>query len=155
MLINDPLEGAVWRSKRFSLFELGSEAKVIGVRGVDGVEKVNGAPFVWLGNKASRLLVVSKTAETATFSAWECSTGPSSPENEHRQIRVSINGNVQEVEVSGAFSMKVPLKPGLNFLDLIRQDLPTVMAQSSGDPQARPLGLWNYRIRSNDRHQVK
>jgi hypothetical protein len=155
VLINEPLEGAVWRNERFSLFELGSEAKVIGVRGVDGVEQVNGAPFVWLGNKASRFLVVSKTAETATFSAWECSTGPASPENEHRQIRVSINGNVQEVDVSGAFSMEVPLKPGLNFLDLIRQDPPTVTAQSSGDPQARPLGLWNYRISSNARDQVR
>jgi hypothetical protein len=148
VLINEPLEGAVWKNERFSLFELGSKAKVISVRGVDGVEQVNGKPFVWLGNKANRFLVVSKIAQTGSFSAWECSTGPIGPENEHRQIRVSINGNVQEVDVSGAFSMEVPLKPGLNFLDLVRQDAPTVAAQSSGDPHARPLGLWNYRISS-------
>jgi hypothetical protein len=136
-------------------FRTRNQARVIGVRGVDGVEQVNGAPFVWLGNKASRFLIVSKIAGPATFSAWECSTGPGGPENEHRQIRVSINGKVQEVDVSGAFSMEVPLKPALNFLDLIRQDPPMAAAQSSGDPQARPLGLWNYRISSNARDQVR
>jgi hypothetical protein len=151
VLINEPLEGAVWKNERFSLFELGSEAKVIGVRGVDGVKQVNGKPFVWLGNKASRFLIVSKIAETATFTASECLTGPSDSRQKDAQIQASINGSVQQVDVSGVFSIEVLLKPGLNILDLVYQDTPTVSAPSSGDPKARPLGLWDYRISSKPR----
>jgi hypothetical protein len=95
--------------------------------------------FGW-GTRRAAFWSFLKINQPASFSTWECSTGPSGSENEHRQIRVSINGNVQEVDVSEAFSMEVPLKPGLNFLGPVRQDPPTVAAQSSGDPQARPLG---------------
>ena len=136
VLVNEPLAGALWSNERFSLWELDDQAKVIGVRGADGLEQVNGKPFVWLGNKASRFLIISKTAQTATFSAWECLTGPSDPENKDRQIHVSINGNARQVDVSGVCSIEVPLKPGLNFLDLANED-----------SKKLPLGLWNFRIK--------
>jgi hypothetical protein len=107
---------------------------------------VNGKPFVWLGNKASRFLIVSKIAQTAKFSAMECVTGPSRPENEDRQIRISIDGNVSEADLTGALSVEMPLKPGLNSLEITWQDAPAVSAHSDGAPRAFPLGLWDYRI---------
>jgi hypothetical protein len=134
VLINEPLDGAVWRNERFSLFELATQAKVIGVRGAERIEQVKGKPLVWMGNNPIRFLIVSKTAQTATFSAWECLTGSSRPENELRQIHILINGNVQPVEASADLSVAVTLKPGLNFLDL------------AGQESALPFGLWNYRI---------
>jgi hypothetical protein len=151
VLVNEPLAGAVWSNQRFSLLELGNQAKVIGVRGANGVQQVNGKPFVWLGSKPRRFLIVSKIAQTATFSALECLTGPSDPEKKDPQIQASINGNVQQVNVSGVCSIEVLLKPGLNLLDLVYQETPTVPGQSSGDQKARPLGLWNYRISSEPR----
>jgi hypothetical protein len=57
VLINEPIDGAVWKNERFSLLELGSQAKLLGVRSANGLEPVN-EDFVWLGEKASRFLIV-------------------------------------------------------------------------------------------------
>jgi hypothetical protein len=151
VLVNESIEGAAWRNERFSLLELRSQAKLIGVQGADGSKQLNGKPFVWLGKTASRFLIVSTIAQTAKFSALECLTGPNRLEDKDRQIRISIGGKVWwQADVSGALSIEVPLKPGLNFLDFACQDSPTVSAQSKDDPSALPLGLWDYRISSRD-----
>jgi hypothetical protein len=148
VLVNERMEGAAWKNELYSLLELGSQAKIIGVQGANGLEDVNGKPLVWLGNDASRFLIVSNFAQTANFSAWECLTGPNRLEDKDRKIRISIGGKVWQADISGALSVEVPLKPGLNFLDLAYQDSPTVAAQSTGDADALPLGLWDYRISS-------
>jgi len=145
-LINGPIEGAVWKNERFSLLELGSQATLIGVQGANGLANVNGKPFVWLSENASRFLIVSKVAQTANFLAWESLTGPSSPENKDRRIRISTGGNVWQEDVSGALSVEVPLKPGLNYLDIASLDSRAVSARSGDHPGAFPLGLWEYRI---------
>jgi hypothetical protein len=146
VLVNEPIEGAIWKNERFSLLELGSQAKLISVQGVNGLEHVNGKPFVWLGNSETRFLIVSSIAQTANFSALKCLTGPGPPENKNRHIRISIGGKVWQADVSGTLSIEVPLKPGLNFLDIACQDSPTVSAQPGNDAGVFPLGLWNYRI---------
>jgi hypothetical protein len=150
VLVNKRIEGAVWNNQRFSLFELPFQAKVIGVQAPNALEHLNGKPFVWLGKNATRFFIVSEIAQTATFSALECLTGPIRPEDKDRQIRISIGGNVWHADVSGALSLEVPLRPGLNFLDIAYQDSPTVSAPPEGDTQAIPLGLWDYRISSKD-----
>jgi hypothetical protein len=111
---------------------------------------VNGKPFVWLGNDATRFLIVSKIAQRANFSAEEFLTGPSRPEDNDRQIRISIGGDSWLTDVSRALPLQVPLKQGLNFLDIARQDSPAVSAQPDGDPRVLPLGLWDYRISSKE-----
>jgi len=150
VLVNKRIDGAVWNNQRFSLFELPFQAKVIGVQAPNALEHLNGKPFVWLGKNATRFFIVSEIAQTATFSALECLTGPIRPEDKDRQIRISIGGNVWHADVSGALSLEVPLRPGLNFLDIAYQDSPTVSAPPEGDTQAIPLGLWDYRISSKD-----
>ena len=151
VLVNERIEGALWNNQRFSLFELAIQARLRSdVQAPNGLEHVNGKPFVWLGNNATRFLIVSKIAQTANFSAWECLTGPSRPEDRDRQIRISIGGNVWQADVTGTLSLEVPLKPGLNFLDIACQDSPTVSAQPNGDPRTFPLGLWDYRISSKE-----
>jgi hypothetical protein len=146
VLINKRIEGALWNNQRFSLFELPIQARLVDVQAPNGLEHLNGKPFVWLGNNATRFLIVSKIVQTATFSAWECLTGPSRPEDRDRQIRISIGGNVWQADVAGTLSLKVPLKPGLNFLDIACEDSSAVSAQANGDTKAVPLGLWDYRI---------
>jgi hypothetical protein len=146
VLINGPIEGAVWKNERFSLFEFASQAEVITVQAPNGLEHVNGKPFVWVGNTAARFLIVSKIAQTVYFSALECLAGLSSEQSKDRQIRISIGGNVSQTDVTGALSIKVPLKPGLNFLEIASQDSPAISADPDGDPRALPLGLWDYRI---------
>jgi hypothetical protein len=146
VLVNKRIEDAVWANQRFSLLELPVQAKLVDVQAPNGLQQANGKPFVWLGNNATRFLIVSKIAQTATFSAAECLTGPSRPEYKDRQIRVSIGSDVWQTDVSGALSLQVPLKPGLNFLDIACQDSSTGPEQSNGDATALPLGLWNYRI---------
>jgi len=148
VLVNKHIEGAVWNNQRFSLLELPVQAKVVDVQAPNGLERVNGKPFVWLGDSATRFLIVSKIAQTATFSAEGCLTSPSRTEDKDRQIRISIGGNVWQADVTGALSVQVPLKPGLNFLDITRQDSSTVSEQANGDTKALPLGLWNYQIGS-------
>lgn len=147
VLVNEPIEGAIWKNERFSLLELGNGPKLFGVQGA-GLEELNGKPFVWLGNKPTRFLLISKNAQTANFSAWL--TGPSRPEDQNRQIGISIGGNTWQVEVSGVLSVQVPLKAGLNYLDIASQDSSTVSAQSEDDPKALPLGLWDYRISNRE-----
>jgi hypothetical protein len=146
MLVNKRMEDAVWQNHRFSLLELGSQPILIGVQAPNGLEKLNGKPFVWLGNNATRFFIISKIAQTAIFSAGECLTDPSGPVDNDRQIRISADGNVWQTQVSGTLSIEVPLKPGLNFLDIACQDSSTGPEQSNGDATALPLGLWNYRI---------
>ena len=146
VLVNKRMEGAVWNNQRFSLLELGSQPILIGVQAANGVERVNGKPFVWLGDNATRFLIVSKIPQTATFSAKECITGPTRPKNKDRQIHIAIGGNVWQADVSGALSFQVPLKPGLNFLDIACQDSSTVSEQPNGDTGALPVGIWDYRI---------
>jgi hypothetical protein len=146
VLVNKRIAGALWNNQRFSLLQLPVQAKLVDVQAPNGLQRVNGKPFVWLGNNATRFLIVSKIAQTATFSAGECLTGPSRTEDKDRQIRISIGGNVWQVDVSGALSLQVPLNPGLNFLDIACQDRPAASAQASGDTKALPLGLWDYRI---------
>ena len=146
VLVNKRMEGAVWQNHRFSLLELASQPILIGVQAPNGLEDVNGKPFVWLGNNVTRFLIVSKIAQTATFSAAVCLTGPSHPEDKNRQIRMSIGGNVWQAEVSGTLSIQVPLKSGLNFLGIASQDASMVSAQPEGEPRVLPLGLWDYRI---------
>jgi hypothetical protein len=146
VLVNERLEGAVWNNQRFSLLELGKQPILIGVRAPNGLEHVNGKPFVWLGTNATRFLIVSKIAQTATFSAEECRTGPSGPADKDRRIRISTEGNVWQADVSGTFSTEVALKPGLNILDIACQDSPAVSEQANGDPKALPVGLCDYRI---------
>jgi hypothetical protein len=147
VLINGPIEGAIWKNEHFSLLELGSEVKLIGVQG-PGLGEVNGKPFAWLGNTATRFLLVSKNTQTAIFSAWL--TGPVRPEDEKRRIGISIGGNTWQTEASGVLSIQVPLKTGLNYLDILSEDSPTVSARSEDDPKALPLGLWDYRISNRD-----
>jgi len=145
VLVNLRVDGAVWQNHRFSLLELGSQPRLINVQAPNGLEHVNYKPFVWLGNKPTRFFIISKIAQTANFSAEECLTGPS-PEVKDRQIRISTGGNVWQADVKGTLSIEVPLKPGLNILDIACQDSPTVPAQPYRDARALPLGLWDYRI---------
>ena len=150
VLVNKRIEGALWNNQRFSLLELPIQARLVDVQAPNGLEHVNGKPFVWLGNNATRFLIVSKIVQTATFSAWECLTGPSRPEDRDRRIRISIGGNVWQADVAGALSLQVPLKPGLNFLDIACDDSSTVSAQANGDTKAaspRSLGLSNRQLR--------
>jgi hypothetical protein len=146
VLVNKRIEGAVWNNQRFSLFELPMRAEVVDVQAPNGLEHVNGKPFVWLGNNATRFLIVSKIAQTATFSAEECLSGPARSEDKTRHIRISMGGNAWQADVSGALSIEVPLKPGLNFLAIACQDSSTVSEQANGNSRALPLGLWDYRI---------
>jgi hypothetical protein len=143
VVVNKPIEGAIWKNERFSLLELGRQARLIGVQGI-GSEEVNGKPFAWLGNNDTRFFLVSKYAQTAIFSARLI--GPGRPEDEKRRIWVSVGGNTWQTEASGALSIQVPLKAGLNYLDIRSEDFPTVSARSKDDPKALPLGLWDYRI---------
>jgi hypothetical protein len=145
VLVNKRIEGAVWNNQRFSLFELPIQAKLIGVQAPNALEHVNGKPFVWLWDNATRFFIVSEIAQTATFSAEECLSVPSRPEDKDRRICISIGGNVWQADVSGALSIEVPLKPGLNFLDIAYQDS-RVSEQPNGDARPRPIGLWDYRI---------
>jgi hypothetical protein len=146
VLVNKRMEGAVWNNQRFSLLELGSQPILISVQAPNGLEHLNGQPIVWLGTNATRFLIVSKIAQTATFSAEECRTGPSGPADKDRPIRISTDGSVWQADLSGTFSTEVALKPGLNFLDIACQDSLTVPEQPNGDPKALPLGLWDYRV---------
>ena len=148
VLVNQPIEGAVWKNERFSLFELGSQPKLIDVQGANGLQHVNGKPFVWLGNNASRFLIISNMAQTAEFQAWPI--GPSRPENKDRQIRISIGDNVWQADGSGTLSLEVPLKPGLNYLDIACEVSPKLSAEPDGQPRTFPLGLWDTRISSQE-----
>jgi len=150
VLVNKHIEGAVWNNQRFSLLELGSQPILVSVQAPNVLEHLNGKPIVWLGNNATRFFIVSKVAQTANFSAEECVIGPSRREDKDRQIRISIGDNVWQAAVSGALAIEVALKPGLNFLDIARQDSPTVSEQPNGDARALPIGLWDYRISSKD-----
>ena len=146
LLVNKRIEGTLWNNQRFSLLELPVQAKLVDVQAPHGLEHVNGKPFVWLGNNATRFLIVSKIAQLATFSAEGCLTGASDPEDKDRQIRISISDHVWLADVSGVVSAQVPLKPGLNFLDITRRDASTGSAQGNGDTNSLPLGLWDFRI---------
>ena len=72
--------------------------------------------------------------------------------NKDRQIRISTGGKVWQADASGSLSIQVPLKPGLNVLDIVCQDPGTNSADSNGETIALPLGLWDYRIA--DREEV-
>jgi hypothetical protein len=148
VLVNEPIEGAVWKNERFSLLELGRQAKLIGAQSGNRLEDVNGEPFVWLGDKATRFLIVSGIEQTANFSAWL--TGPIQLEGKDRQIRISIGGKVWQENVLGTLSIEVPLKPGLNVLEIKSQDSPAASRQPQDDRNEFPLGLWDYRINSKD-----
>jgi len=150
MLVNERIEGAVWQNHRFSLLELGSRPILIGIQAPNGLEYLNGKPLVWLGNNATRFFIVSKIALTANFSAEECLTGPNRPEVKDRQIRISVGGNVWRADVKGTLSLEVPLKAGLNYLDIVCQDPPTVSVRANGDPSTLPIGLWDYQISSKE-----
>jgi hypothetical protein len=63
-------------------------------------------------------------------------------------MRISIGGNVWQADVTGALSIEVALKPGLNFLEIAYQSSPTFSALANGDQMALPLGLWDYQISS-------
>ena len=131
LLVSEHLEGAVWENHRFSLLELAAQPKLIGVQGPNAVGHVNGKPFAWLGNNATRFLIVSKIAQTANFSALECLAGPRCSRDKDRHIHISIGGNLRKVDVSGVLSIEVSLKPGLNVLEIACQDFPTVSPQPS------------------------
>jgi hypothetical protein len=172
LLVSERLEGAVWNNQRFSLLELAGQPRLIGVQAPNALEQVSGKPFVWLGKNTTRFLIVSKIAQTANFSALECLNSPRSPQDKDRQIHISIGGKVWKVDVSGALFIEVPLKPGLNVLEIACQDFPTVLpqpnnetkydstdiataalqvlAQPNGDTRGLPLGLWDYRISSKE-----
>jgi hypothetical protein len=146
VLVNKRIEGALWNNQRFSLLALGDQPTLIGVTAPAGSEQVNGKPFVWLGNKATQFLIVSKTEQTATFSATGSLTGSSRPQGEDQQIRISIGGDVWRANLAGTLSVQVPLKPGLNHLEITYPDSSAVSERSSGDTKASPAGLWDYRI---------
>jgi hypothetical protein len=150
VLVNKRMDGAIWSNQRFSLLELGSEPILISVEAPSGVEELNGKPIVWLGNNATRFSIVSNIAQEATFSAEECLTGPSRPEDKDRQIRISTDDNVWQADVSGALSIEMALKPGLNFLDIASKDSSTVSERFKHDTKALLLGLSDYRISSKD-----
>ena len=144
VLVNKRIEDAVWRNGRFSLLEFGNQPILIGIQAPYGSSQVNGKPFVWLGNNPTRFFIISDSAQTATFSAAEILTGSSRAESNH--IRISAGGNVWQADPKGTLSLEVPLKPGLNFLDVACQDSPAVSAQHVSDTTALPFGLWDYRI---------
>ena len=95
---------------------------LIGVQAQSSPKHLNGKPIVWLGNKATCFFIVSRVAQTATFSAEACLTGPSRPEDKDRQIRISTGGNVAGRGIGSSLAAST-LKPGLNFLDIARQVL--------------------------------
>jgi hypothetical protein len=96
------------------------------------------------------LLYRFENCADGNFFGRGCLTAPSRPEDKDRQIRFSTGSNVWQAEVSGAFSLQVPLKAGLNHLDIVRRDPPMVLAHANGDPLALPLGLWDYRISNKE-----
>ena len=164
VLVNGSIEGAIWKNERFSLFELADQARLIGVgttvslaafakldwfQAPNGLELPNGKPFVWLGNNATRFLIVSSKAQTREIFRRGNIAGPGRPEDRDRHVRIAIGGNVFQAAVTGSLSIEVPLKPGLNYLDIVCQDPPTVSAPANSDPSvsARSLGLSNQQQR--------
>ena len=105
VLVNGPIEGAIWKNERFSLFELTDQAKLIGVgttvslaafakldwfQAPNDLELPNGKPFVWLGNNATRFLIVSKQGADRKFFCVGISSRPGLPQDRDRHLRISI-----------------------------------------------------------------
>ena len=67
VLVNERIEGAVWKNQRFSLLELGKQPTLIGVQAPNGLEHVSGKPFVWLGTNPTRFFIVSKMRKRHIF----------------------------------------------------------------------------------------
>lgn len=114
----------------------------------NGLEQYENLPFFWMGGEATEIRVRTDTAGKITFVA-DLIPGPSLPETNIRNIRVSSTEETMDLVVSEAekqllFTIKVD--EGENIITILSLDKPTIKELPNGDQRPLMLGVLNLRI---------
>jgi hypothetical protein len=126
-------------------------ARITGYRTPNGLERVEGRPFFWLGNAAAQIEIRNfDTNERSLEFIADTQPGPSNADRDKRRVRYEW-GETRGVLVIGRdtkwrLSLPLTLRPGLNVLSLQGLDSADTALNPNGDPRPLVLRLDNMRL---------
>jgi hypothetical protein len=113
----------------------------------NGLERLDGQPFMWVGQGATVLHIESNRDGTAQLSA-ELLLGPSLPEKPDRRIEIATDRGYQaHITVGGgSHNFSVPIAAGSTAVEIRALDTPSQRTTNQGDPRPLLLGVKGLRI---------
>ena len=121
----------VWQNSYFVLWRLPTSGAsiLVGVANPNGIERLNGRSFYWIGQDETIIDVLATADGVAALSA-SFLRGPSLPNAPYRRLRIATaSGESRTFTIArdGAQSLIVPVRRGRNRLVVRPLDTPTVL----------------------------
>jgi hypothetical protein len=114
----------------------------------NGVESVNGQPLMWIGDKVSKVSVLSNGSGVIELTA-DYFLGPSLAGGAPRTLEITGNGEhpiMVTFDQNARHTFSVPVVPGRNLIGLRTIERPDVAEQPNGDPRPLMLAMVNYKL---------
>lgn len=146
LVLSEQLAGdTLWRNERFTLTR-GAGALITRVDNPNGVEAVDGAPFVWIGHSHETVLHIRAiTAGDYDLSANAWWGGPSLPDTKKWTIQIADAGGNRALPVVFPIPhLRLHLVAGENLVRLHMVEPPTLRVQPNGDQRELMLGMLGY-----------
>jgi hypothetical protein len=150
VLTDEKQTSAIWRNEVFCLLNHSEPVEVLTIDAPNGVEIVEGDPFIWLDNQFVDLTIRSDTDCQAFLFIPECRPGPSRPGDRNRTLILKANGETAEVPAEGSLKVPLELKKGKNLVRLECKEPATIDKLSSGDTRTLLLGIKGLSVRAAD-----
>jgi hypothetical protein len=114
----------------------------LGVANPNGLERLGGQPFFWVGGPATRLDVLAGAPGRLTLQATAL-PGPSLPTTRQRRLLVRAPGGYEAEwrTEGGPLAVEVPVGPGRSTVWLECPDRPAPGTTANGDPRPLLVGL--------------
>jgi hypothetical protein len=149
VLSDDPQPQSVWSNGRFWLSRLALGLSIVSIDAQNGLERLEGQRFLWIGDQPTIFYIVSDKERSVTLKSGAVLMGPTIAHYRYRRLRVRLENAMQEVEVSDHFAVPLQLHPGMNEVDVWCEDKPEILEQPNGDRRILLLGLVNYEVEPN------
>jgi hypothetical protein len=119
------------------------QVRLTGVRNANGLERVDGRPFFWLGRGTTTLTLEAASAGRVTLAA-DIRPGASNPEALERHLRVSAALGAYDLAIPDSqrnLSFTIGVAAGANDVELRSLDRVTVPIFPNGDTRPLLLGV--------------
>jgi len=153
-----PQSNLLWSGGPYYLWKIKKPRWILltGIKNRNGLEKVGGQPFFWLGKGDTEIRLLSNSNGTAVIHG-DFILGPSLPEKPDRHLLVLTDKGYQSyitISKNGPQTISVPIHLGKVRIILRPLDKPSVAVTGNNDPRALLLGVRRLSVRLKNEHRT-
>jgi len=152
-----PQSSLLWEGGPYYLWKLKDSRwlQPTEIRNPNGLEKMGGKSFFWIGDGDTEIDLLSTENGTAAISA-EFLLGPSLPDKPDRRLMLSAEEGYQTnilISENGPRTISVPVVAGRNRITLRPLDRPSVSITGNNDTRPLLVGVRGLKVRLMERNQ--